>query len=387
MYPWQILAVSIFLFLSVSCAKQAAIVPEQKGAAPAVSPLAAKADWQLQWESLAAAARKEGKVSVYALWRPETRDALGKAFKEKFGISLEYTAFGRGAELLAKVQAEKRAGLYLADAFGAGGPTLIATMKPVEVLGPIEPLLLLPEVKDSALWSGGQVPFLDKDKRAIGMIASIQRYIVYNTDLLKPGEITTYKDALSPRFKDKITLNDPTVTGVGNALLSHLAHHLWSPDEATDFLKQLVRQQNVFIQRDNRLHVESVARGKFSIGLAPLPDVMEEFFALGAPIAAPVLKEGTFVSPAAGALAVPTNFGNPNAARVFVNWILSKEGQTVFARSFGNPSLRADVSTEGIRPVFLPQPGEKLYLDSEELILFRGQMMGIARKAIDEATK
>lgn len=381
-----ILIVASLFVLSLSCTAPST-APEQKAAAPPVSTPAPKAGWEQEWDSALAEAKKERKVSVYALWRPETRDALRKAFKEKYGISLEYTAFGRGAELLAKVQAEKRAGLFVADAFGAGGPTLISAMKPVEVLGPIEPLLILPEVTDASLWSGGRIPFLDKDKRAVGMIASVQRYIVYNTDQVKSGEIATYKDLLNPRYKDRITLNDPTVTGVGNAFLSHVAHHLWSVEEATDFLKQLVKQQNVVIQRDNRLHVESVARGKFSVGLAPLPDVLEEFFALGAPLNAVVNKEGTFVSPAAGALAVPTQFGNPAAAKVFVNWLLSKEGQAVFAGSFGNPSLRADVSTQGIRPIFLPQPGEKLFLDSEELILFRGQMLGIAKKAIDEAMK
>lgn len=380
-------AAGMFVLLLISCATRSTTAPEQKAPATEVSTSIARVGWEQQWENLLSQAKKEGRVSVYALWRPETRDALGKAFREKFGITLEYTAFGRGAELLARVQAEKRAGLYVADAFGAGGPTLIATMKPVEVLGAIEPLLLLPEVLEAKLWSGGQVPFLDKDRRAIGMIASVQRYIVYNSAMVKPGELTTYKDALKPQFKDKVTLNDPSVTGVGNAFLSHLAHHIWSLDEATEFLRQLIKQQNVVIQRDNRLHVESVARGKYAVGLAPLPDVMEEFFALGAPIDVVINKEGTFVSPAAGALAIPTSFRNPNAAKVFVNWILSREGQTVFSRSFGNPSLRSDVSTEGIRPVFLPQPGEKLFLDSEELILFRGRMLEIARKTIDEALK
>lgn len=387
MYQRHILAITFILLLFVSCTRQQPAAPEQKALVPAAPVPAAKPDWQARWDSLTAQARKEGKVSVYALWRPETRDSIGKAFRDKFGITLDYTAFGRGAELLAKVQAEKRAGLYLADAFGAGGPTLIATMKPVEVLGSIEPVLILPEVMDGKLWSSAQVPFLDKDKKAIGMIASVQRYILYNTDMVKAGEITTYKDVLNPRYKDKITLNDPSVTGVGNAFLSHLAYHLWSIEEATDFLKQLIRQQNAVIQRDNRLHIDSVARGKYAIGLAPLPDVLEEFLAAGTPVAAPILKEGTFVSPAAGALAVPTNFGNPSAARVFVNWLLSKEGQTIFSRSFASPSLRNDVSTEGIRPIFLPQPGEKLYLDSEELILLRGQMQGIAKKTMEEAMK
>ena len=139
--------------------------------------------------------------------------------------------------------------------------------------------------------------------------------------------------------------------------------------------------------RDSRLHVESVARGKFALGLAPLPDVLEEFIALGSPIAPVIMKEGANVAPAAGAMAVPTKFANPNAAQVFVNWLLSKEGQTVFSRSFGNPSTRADVSTEGFRPLWTRQPEDKLIFDNEEFTLFQGKMQGIARQTIEDALK
>ncbi|MDP2718776.1 MAG: ABC transporter substrate-binding protein [Dehalococcoidia bacterium] len=346
-----------------------------------------KPAWQQEWETTLEKAKQEGSVSVYALWRPETRTALTEAFGKKYGINLEYTPFARGAELLAKVKAEQTAGIQGADVFGAGGPTMVATMKPEGVLGQIEPVLLLPEVLNAASWSGGKFPFLDKDKYAIGMIASIQRYIVYNTDMIKKGEITSYKDVLKPQYKGKVTLNDPTVTGVGNAFLSHLAIDIWNLDDTKEYLKQLITDQEVVIQRDNRIHVESVVRGKYAIGLAPLPDGMVEFMNAGAHIEVVFVKEGTFVSPAAGALGIPTKFAHPNAAKVFINWLLTKEGATVFSQSFGNPSLRSDVSTEGILPIFLAQPGEKIYLDSEENILFRGKMRGIAKEVIDAASK
>lgn len=339
------------------------------------------------WDTLVAGAKKEGTVSVYALWRPETRTALTAALKQKYDINLEYTPFSRGSDLLARLQAESRAGVHVVDIIGAGGPTLIATVKPTGLLGPIEPLLVLPEVKEPRSWGGGKFPFLDKDKTAVGMIASIQRYMMYNTDLIKKGEITTYKDVLKPQYKGKLTLNDPTVTGVGNAFLSHLALHLWNLEETRDYLRQLIKQQEVVIQRDNRIHVESVVRGKFAIGVAPLPDGMVEFLNAGAPIDVVIVKEGTFVSPAAGAIAVPTTLAHPNAAKLAINWLLSKEGQTVFAKGFGNPSLRSDVSTEGFYQIFLAQPGEKLFLDDEESILFRGKMIDIAKQIIDEASK
>ncbi|MBI4332081.1 MAG: ABC transporter substrate-binding protein [Chloroflexi bacterium] len=377
-----VLAAVLWSLACTAASPAATPPPATKAAAPAL-----KTTVEQRWESTLAEARKEGVVTVYALWRPENRTTLTQAFKDKYGINIEFSPFSRGSDLLAKVQAEQRAGMYVADVFGAGGPTLVATMKPEGVLGSIEPLLMLPEVMDAKYWGGGKFPFLDKDKTAVGMIASVQRYLAYNTDLIKKGEITTYKDVLKPQYKGKLTLNDPTVTGVGNAFLSHLAMDIWNLEETKAYLRALVRDQGAVIQRDNRLHVESVARGKFPIAVAPLPDGLDEFLKLGAPIDAVIVKEGTFVSPAAGAMAVAPKPAHPNATAVFVNWVLTKEGQTVFARGFGNPSIRNDVPTEGFHPVLLAQPGEKIFIDSEDAIIFRGQMLAIAKQVIEEAGK
>ncbi len=335
-----------------------------------------------------AEARKEGSVAVYNTgWSPDARNALTQAFKEKYGINVEFSPFARGSDLLTKIQAEQRAGLYTADVFGAGGPTLISTMKPEGLLGPIEPLLCLPEVTDANSWIGGKLPFMDKDKLAIGMIFGITPQIVHNTQLIKKGEITSFKDILKPQYKGKISLNDPTVTGSGNAFLSHLAVNVWNLDEARDFLRRLLKDQDAVVQRDNRQQVEWIAKGKYAIGLGPLIESMAEFLEAGAPIAIASAKEGTLVSSGPNVIAVPVKLAHPNATAVFVNWLLSKEGQTIYARNSGRPSLRADVSTDGFNPLFLATPGEKLFMDSEDFIVFRGRMQGIAREIVEEDGK
>ncbi len=234
-------------------------------------------------------------------------------------------------------------------------------------------------------WRGGTFPFSDKDRTVISFISSIQRMILTNTDLIAKNEITSYKDLLKPQYKGKITLNDPTVTGAGNGLMASLARQVWNLEEAKDYLRQLIKQQDLVIQRDNRIHAESVARGKFALGLAPNPEITDSFLKLGAPMDLPVLKEPTFISPAAGAVAVAVKLANPNATKVFLNWLLTKEGQTVFSKSFGNPSLRLDVPTEGFHPAFLPQPGEKFLIQDEEFTLFMGQMQAVAKEVIDAA--
>ncbi len=71
---------------------------------------------------------------------------------------------------------------------------------------------------------------------------------------------------------------------------------------------------------------------------------------------------------------------HPNATTIFVNWLLSKEGQTLFSvKGEASPSFRIDVPTEGIPQILLLQPGEKYWIDSEELNLFRAKMMEVTK--------
>ena len=351
------------------------------GTAPTTSP-------KQNWDSLVAAAKKEGTVSIYALnWGPQTRVAVIEAFKAKYGINVEFSPFSRGAELQAKVEAEQRAGLFLADVFGAGSNTYLSGMKPAGVLGEIEPMLVLPEVTDGKNWTTGRVPFVDKDRTFIAMISSLQRNIVYNTDMIKKGEITDYPDILKPQYKGKITMNDPTVTGPGGDFMTHLVVNIWDLAGAKTYLTQLVGMQQAVIERDNRIQVESVARGKYPIGLAPNPNSMANLLNMGAHLDVVHFKQGVRATSAAGALGVPIKQAHPNAAKLFVNWLLTKEGQTVFSKGFGNPSLRMDVTTEGFSPMFLPQPGEKIFPDSEDFLRHTKEVLNMAKQVIDAANR
>ncbi len=172
---------------------------------------AAKTEGELKWEKLVEAAKKEGRVSVYTVWPPDARKGVADAFSRKFHINIEYTTFSRGSEFLARVQSEKRAGLFLADVFGGGSGTLVATMKPAGVFSPIESMLIHPEILDTKSWRDGKLPFLDKDKLVIALADAAYPGITYNTEFIKKGEITSYKDLLKPQYKGKITLDDPSV--------------------------------------------------------------------------------------------------------------------------------------------------------------------------------
>ncbi len=180
------------------------------------------------WDSIVSQAKKEGTVTLYALWKPEVRIALTQGFREKYGINLDFAPFSRGEDMAAKAVQEKTAGLHVVDVFGAGAPSLMTVLKPKGLLGQIKPVLAFPEVMDPKLWREERFPFMDKEQQTVAMLASINRDIAYNTGLVKEGEITTFKDLLKPQYKGKITMNDPSVTGVGNAFMNYLARNVWN---------------------------------------------------------------------------------------------------------------------------------------------------------------
>src|SRR3990172_6412967 len=108
---------------------------------------AVKPAWQEKWESTLEAARKEGSVVMITGAANELRGALSKAFKDKFGLNIEYVT-GRGTGLINKIFTERRSGLYLSDLYLAGITSNVKQLKPSGVLASIKDLLLLPEVTD-----------------------------------------------------------------------------------------------------------------------------------------------------------------------------------------------------------------------------------------------
>ncbi len=343
--------------------------------------------WEQKWNKVLAEAKKEGKVVLYTRWPLDVRTALTKAFKNKYGIDLEFSPFARGSEVLVKLQSEQRAGLNFVDVLAISNTDLLVVLKPQGLLAPIQPLLFLPEVLNPKAWRGGQVPYTDKDGLAFSMIMNAARLVVYNKNLVKEGEITSVKDLLKQQYKGKITLNDPTVTGAGNALMAHLGHNLWGEAEAIDFLRRLIRDQEATIQRDGRMQIETVARGKHAVALGEDPPNVEEFFKAGAPIKLAVVKEDNRASAATGCFGLPHKPVHPNATIIFLNWLLTKEGQSIFATSFGNASTRLDASIEGINPDFIPIFNEKYYTQDEPFMAASTKWLKIAKQVIDETVK
>jgi len=219
-------------------------------------------------------------------------------------------------------------------------------------------------VLDASVWKMGRVPLVDKDGTALALIATYTFYFLVNTDQVKPEEITSLDDLLQPKWKGKMLLYDPTVPGPGGAVPAYL--YMTIGKDATDtFMRKLVDQQ-VVILRDRRQQIEWVAQGKNPIGIGTHPETVAQFMGVGAHVHPARTKEGALMQTVGGGMQALSKDPHPNARAVFLNWVLTREGSTVFSRAFGHPSSRKDVPPEGVNPIFIPRPQDKVVFENEE---------------------
>lgn len=335
----------------------------------------ARPSWQVEWDRTIIEAKKEGKVVLYSSFSPETRIALIEAFKQKYGIDMEVTV-GRGGEIAEKGVREHRSGLYLVDVYVSGVTTLLLSVKPAGLLGKIEPLLILPEVKDPQIWWVKRLPFLDKDNLIFSFISYPTAPVTFHKDFFRAEEFTSMRDILNPKWKGKISIDDPTVSGTGSQWFSVYGEVLMD----LDFMRAFARMEPVLL-KDERLQVEWIARGRYPVGVAASSDIVTEFLKVGAPLVEHTPREGTYVTSGSGSVSFVEKAPHPNAARLFINWLVSREGQTIFARTMGRQSAREDVPTDFLLPTRIRQPGLKyVRTDDEEWRLGMNRRMETARE-------
>ncbi len=279
------------------------------------------------WNVIVTKAKEEGKLAISSSNTPPVRQAIAKGFKNTFGIEIEYIGGGKGSELATKLLAERQAGMYLQDVYIGGTGTILTALKPAGAIDPLEPILMQPEVLDKKLWIGGDYLWADRDRKVIVLMLmpTAGQSCIINTTMVKPTEIRVYDDFLNPKWMGKIVLNDPTVGGPGIRFVGAGAVKI----KSWDYMKELARQKPVII-RDQRLQVEWVAKGKNAIGLGMEPDLITEFLSAGAPIMEILPEDDITASAGPNDLAMINKAAHPNAAKVFINWILGKRGPDNF---------------------------------------------------------
>lgn len=356
-----------------SCQPSAIVTTPAPTVSSTASPKASSA-----WDNTVAAAKQEGKLVISTSNTPPVREAIAKAFKDRFGIEIEYIGGGKGSELAAKLLAERDAGLFNQDIYIGGTTTILTALKPVGAVDSMESMLMLPGVLDKKLWMGGDYLWSDAGHTIMVILAMPNpgESIVVNTNKVKTGEIKVYDDIINPKWKGQIVLNDPTIQGAGQRFVGGVATKV----KNWDYMVSLAKLEPM-INRDQRLQIESVAKEKYAIGLGIEPNLVTEFLQAGAPIVEILPQDDFTLSAGPNDMAVINKAAHPNAAKVFVNWILDKEGQTVLSKAGGLASIKTDVPTDHLTPQRRLDPSKKYFvIDSEAYIMTEPASMAKAKE-------
>lgn len=317
---------------------------------------ASKPGWQEEWNWLVQAGKKEGKVALFGPVGVDIRRALTESFEKKFGISVEYLAL-RGGEMAARLRTERDAGLYLWDVYISGTTTALGNLKPIGALDPVEPALVLPDVRDTKKWQGGKLWFADKDRINLVPALTVRPAFAVNSNLVKSEQFKSVRDLLDPRWKGKILVaRDPQQPGPGQAIFTHFYLH---KDLGPNFIRALAKQE-LTVLRDDRQAMDWLGQGRFLIALGPPETISEDLHKRGVPISLippQQLREGGDLSPGPASLALMNRAPHPNAAKVYINWFLTREGQAEFSKVTGIPSLRVDVPRDHLVSWRLPVEG------------------------------
>ena len=315
--------------------------------APASSPSsapsgAAKAEWEVEWDRLAAAAKQEGKMVLNIVGGVDYKKALGQ-FEQGFpGVTVEQTTFASSSIFAPRVIAEMKAGVYTWDISQIMTTTGLGTLLPAGAWDPIRPVLFRPDVTGDQNWDGGfDAGFPDSDRKwCYAFTRNAQKAFVINTDLVNEGELKSAKDLLNPKWQGKMVAADPRTLGPGFWLATVLRLRM-----GDDILKQLYVDQKPVISRDTKQLADWVVRGQYAIHIGSMgPGRLEEYRAegLGKNVKEIELPEAAHVS--AQTVFLNRQAPHPNAAKLFLNWLLAKEGQAAWSQvAIGANSRRKDV--------------------------------------------
>ncbi|MGE3620443.1 MAG: ABC transporter substrate-binding protein [Acidimicrobiia bacterium] len=276
-------------------------------------------------QELLDAAREEGGLTLYSMTSQEFGEAQGKAFTEDTGV--DFTLFrAPSAELTQRVLSENDAGVHAFDVIQQSGPTDMAKFRDLGLLAGYE----LPV---------GEGHFLNPDEIQDDFtyfpFSSYVYVPAYNSAVLPDGlEIEDWDDILDPRVKGKVGITPAGVGGTGIGMAAFQDEVLGGDA----YLEKLAAADPVIFPSTVTV-ADGLARGELTTAIVG-ESVAVTQKSNGAPVELVYPKDG--VIGGVSYMGVAAKAENPNAARLFVNWVLSKRGQQVHEQCCLQRTIRDD---------------------------------------------
>lgn len=272
-------------------------------------------------------AKKEGKLIFYTSMDSKTANKLGQNFQKQTGIKTEVFRSGTG-KVLAKVEAEFAADKYMFDVIQVSdmAPFIVWARKG-----------LLEKYKPE-----GFDKFFDFMKDSDGYwlaVKSNTSVIAYNTNKIKKSDAPkSWKDLLDPKYKDKISMSNPYYAGTTAVNIACILElYGW------DYYKQLAKLNPHIDNSHGKLETLMISAERPLIAEQNNYSVLPDKFK-GQPVEVVYPTEGVTLSP--GPAGILKKAPHPNAAKLFMDYICSKEAQEIIAAKYYYPG-RVDVPAKG----------------------------------------
>ncbi len=310
---------------------------------------AEKASWQAEWDATLQAAKKEGQIFIYAAIGPY-HPGIFAQFQIAFPDIKVTLIHGNSNRISPRLMAERRAGKYLADIY-LGGPTSLYSFYKNQLFDALAPQLFLPEILDTSLWFEGKHFYIDAERKFIfvneGSVSGFALSV--NTQQAKASEFKSYWDVLQPKWKGKIVSLDARDPGFGASELRYVYYH---PDLGPEFIRRFFGEMDVQLSREHQQALDWLGIGKFAICAFCRDGFVTRAKKQGMPveyIRPNDLKEMPRLRGSASAITLVNRAPNPNAAKIFINWFLSRRGQIVYQESHGDrDSMRLDIPKDKV---------------------------------------
>jgi iron(III) transport system substrate-binding protein len=298
---------------AASTAAKPPATPAAAAAQAAVSqPTAVAPQLDQAYATLYPAAKQEGKLVLYGVGTPDLYEPVRAGFAKHFpGIELQGVD-QRGRDSREKIVAEQQSKNYVADVVISGTDTQaeLVSLGLTEAYQPAE--------------IGNALPGLVPAGGAMSPRTLTIFTIAINTTLVPPDqEPKKWQDVLDPKWKGKLAMDDPRGSGPGGTILSGIDYVYGQEIE-----QKLADQQPFFATQAGPIWT-ALNRGEYAIFLSGgHPDLIANRKA-GAPVKQIRPVEGVGVTPIGQSLL--KNAPHPNAAKLWIEWSLSEEGQSLLA--------------------------------------------------------
>ncbi len=274
---------------------------------------------------LGGAFAQSGTVVVYAGGGSKVNKALAKAFKKVHPkIDVELLNLG-GGEALTRIRAEKE------------NPRADIFFSTVEALGANLELLASYKAAEHDIYPAWAV---GTNNKHYGVELAMMIFIV-NTELMPLADAPkSWKDLADSKYKGKIIMANPSLSGSAYSQLAQMIQ-LYGWDVAGKVI------ENAIFVPKSRLVYSQVAKGEFAIGLTEESRVYSQM-AKGYKVAPVYPAEGT--APRLSSVGIVKGGPNPENAKIFFDWRLSKAANAIQVKVRGKRVVRSDVKARGNMP-------------------------------------